>query len=83
MMDLDDALEIVNDPSLNAYCDYTHAKVYKVLGEYEFGCDEEYDKIVEAQAYISVELVLNDDMVREVHELQTADSGDEEWYGHS
>ena len=83
MMDLDDALEIVNDPSLTAYCDYTHAKVYRVLGEYELGCDEEYDKIVEAHAFISVELVLNDDMVREVPHLTTADSAEDEAYGHS
>ncbi len=83
MMDLDGALEIVNDPSLTAYCDYTHAKVYRVLGEYEIGCDEEYDKIAEAHAFISVELVLNDDMVREVEHSHTTDSAEDECYGHS
>jgi hypothetical protein len=83
MMDLDDALEIVNDPSLTAYCDYTHAKVFRVLGEYEVGCDEEYDKIAEAQAYVAVELVLNDDMVREVKHVTSPDTAEDEWYGHS
>ncbi len=54
-----------------------------MLGEYELGCDEEYDKIVEAHAFISVELVLSDDMVREVPHLTTADSAEDEAYGHS
>lgn len=58
-MDLDQAVEIVNDPSLNAYCDYVHEKVFATYGEYEFGIDQMYDEIAVAFAFVAVELALN------------------------
>lgn len=39
-MDLDTALEIVNDPALAAFCDYTHATVQRPAGGFEFVPDD-------------------------------------------
>ncbi len=61
-MDLDTALEIVNDPALVAFCDYTHATLQRPAGGYEFGRDERYDVIVLAFAFVAVELALNEEM---------------------
>jgi hypothetical protein len=58
-MDLDRALELVNDKSMNAYCDYVHATVFTTYGEYEPGIDETYDEMVYAFAYVAVELALD------------------------
>lgn len=60
-MDLDRALEIVNDASLNAYCDYVHSRVFNVYGQYEFGFDDTYDEVVTALAFVAVELALDDE----------------------
>lgn len=60
-MDLDKALEIVNDPSLNAYCDYVHELVFCSYGEYAIGFDDKYDTVALAYAFIAVELALNEE----------------------
>jgi hypothetical protein len=60
-MDLDRALEIVNDGSMNAYCDYVHSRVFQSYGEYEFGFDDTYDEVAYAQAYVAVEMALDDE----------------------
>jgi hypothetical protein len=60
-MNLDRALEIVNDSSLNAYCDYVHAEVFDVYGQYEFGFDDTYDEVVYALAFVAVEMALDDE----------------------
>jgi hypothetical protein len=62
-MDLDRALEIVNDPSLNAYCDYVHSQVFSVYGQYEFGFDPTYDEFVYAFAFVAIELALGEEML--------------------
>ena len=61
-MDLDRALDIVNDASLNAYCDFVHARLFRTLSEYEPGLDARYDEIVYAFAFVSVELALNEEL---------------------
>ncbi len=61
-MNLDRALEIVNDASLNAYCDYTHQNLFRRLAEYEPGIDSRYDEIVYAFAYVAVEIALEEDL---------------------
>jgi hypothetical protein len=61
-MDLDKALEIVNDPSMNAYCDYVHNEVFRNYGQYEQGFDETYDEVVMAFAFVAVEVALNGEM---------------------
>ena len=58
-MDLDRALEIVNDPSKNAYCDYVHSQVFSVYGEYETGFDAMYDEVAYALAFVAVELAFD------------------------
>ena len=58
-MDLDRALEIVNDASLNAYCDYVHSQVFRVYGQYELGFDDTYDEVVYALAFVAVEMALD------------------------
>jgi hypothetical protein len=58
-MNLDRALELVNDASMNAYCDYIHATVFANYGEYEPGIDETYDEVAYAFAYVAVELALD------------------------
>jgi hypothetical protein len=58
-MDLDRALELVNDPSMLAYCDYIHSTVFTTYGEYELGIDGTYDEVVYALAYVAVELALD------------------------
>jgi len=60
-MDIDTAVEIVNDPSLTAYCDYVHELVYRSIGEYAVGFDSKYDTVALAYAYIAVELALNEE----------------------
>lgn len=61
-MDLDKALKIVNDSSMNAYCDYVHNEVFRNYGQYELGFDETYDEVVLAFAFVAVEVALNDEM---------------------
>jgi hypothetical protein len=61
-VDLDKALKIVNDPSMNAYCDYVHNEVFCNYGQYELGFDETYDEVVLAFAFVAVEVALNDEM---------------------
>ena len=61
-MTLDKAIETVNDPSLTAYCDWMHQKLYREFGEYDFGLDVRYDEIVCAYAFVAVELALDDDL---------------------
>ena len=56
------ALDIFNSPSLRAYLDYTHTKLYRAVGEYEFGYDEQYDEIAMALAFCSVEMALDEDL---------------------
>jgi len=58
-MDLDRALEIVNDASMTAYCDYVHSQVFSVYGQYETGFDSTYDEVVYALAFVAVELALD------------------------
>jgi hypothetical protein len=55
-MDIDRALELVNDSAMNAYCDYVHNQVFRAYGEYEPGFDETYDEVVYAFAFVAVEL---------------------------
>lgn len=62
-MDLDKALEIVNDPSMNAYCDYVHNEIFRNYGQYELGFDETYDEVVMAFAFVAVEVALNGEML--------------------
>jgi len=62
-MGLDDALKIVNDPSLTAYADYTHQRLYRTVGEFDFGYDDAYDEIVTAHAFIAVEMALDDELL--------------------
>ena len=75
-MDLDRALEIVNDSSMNAYCDYVHSTVFVNYGEYEPGIDETYDEVVYAFAYVAVELALDAEFLefvpKERHENEDA-----------
>ena len=58
-MDIDRALQIVNDPAMNAYCDYVHNRVYRVYGEYEPGFDDTYDQVAYAAAFVAVEMALD------------------------
>lgn len=69
-MGLDDALKIVNDPSLTAYADYTHHTVYRTIGEFEFGYDETYDDIAFAFAFVAVEMALNEELLHFVPDDQ-------------
>jgi hypothetical protein len=69
-MDLDRALEIVNDASMNAYCDYVHTQIFRVYGEYEIGFDETYDQVVYAFAYVAVELALDTELLEFVPDDQ-------------
>lgn len=62
-MNLDEALDVVNNPSLVAYCDYTHHHVYRTIGEFEFGYDESYDEIAFAFVYVSVEMAFDDELL--------------------
>jgi hypothetical protein len=62
-MDMDRALSIFNSPSLMAYVDYTHQHLYREVGEFEFGYDDTYDELAYALAYVSVEMVLDDDLL--------------------
>lgn len=70
-MTLDTAIETVNDRSQAAYCDWVHQRVFRRIGEFEFGFDEHYDQIVWAYAFVAVELALDDDMVEFVPEDET------------
>lgn len=70
-MDLDRALEIVNDASMNAYCDYVHTQVFRVYGEYEMGFDDTYDQVVYAFAYVAVELALDAELLEFVPDDQS------------
>ena len=58
-MDLDRALELVNDASLTAYCDYVHSQVFRIYGEYELGFDDTYDEVAYAMAFVAVEMALD------------------------
>ncbi|MBI5231044.1 MAG: hypothetical protein HY876_02640 [Coriobacteriales bacterium] len=62
-MNLEEALEIVNDPSLSAYCEYLHENLFAKYGEFEFGIDDQYDDIVYAYAFVAVEFVLNEGLL--------------------
>lgn len=77
-MSLDDALRIVNDPSLNAYCDYTHAHLYRTVGEFEFGYDELYDEIAYAFAYAAVEMALDDELLEYIPDSPPAEKRESE-----
>jgi hypothetical protein len=59
---MNSALAIFNSPPLRAYLDYTHHMLYRVVGEFEFGYDERYDEIAMALAFVSVEMVLDEDL---------------------
>lgn len=72
-MSLDDALRIVNDPSLTAYLDYTHAHLYRTVGEFEFGYDDSYDEIAFAFAYAAVEMALDDELLEYVPDTPPSD----------
>jgi N-dimethylarginine dimethylaminohydrolase len=63
-MDLDQALAIVNDRALVAYGDATHQRVFRRYGEYEPGIDPEYDRIAFAYAFVSVEVAMEDGLLR-------------------
>jgi len=65
---MDAALDIFNSPSLLAYLDYTHHKLYREVGEFEFGYDPRYDEIALALAFVSVEFALDEDLFEPVPE---------------
>ena len=65
-VNMDAALDIFNSPSLLAYLDYTHHKLFRELGEYEFGYDPRYDDIALALAFVSVEMALDEDLFESV-----------------
>jgi hypothetical protein len=58
-MDLDEALEIVNDLGTVAYGDSLHDRIFRRYGEYEIGICPEYDRIVLAYALVAVELAMD------------------------
>jgi hypothetical protein len=58
VMDLERALEIVEDPSMTAYRDYVYEEVFCSYGRYETGFDDTYDEIAYAHALVAVELAL-------------------------
>jgi hypothetical protein len=77
-MDLDRALEIVNDASLNAYCDYVHSQIFRIYGQYEPGFDDAYDEVVYALAYVAVEMALDEGAFEFVPEdAQNMDDGEQ------
>jgi len=59
---MNSALAIFNSPPLRAYLDYTHANLFREVGEYEFGYDSRYDEIALALAFVSVEMALDADL---------------------
>lgn len=65
-MNLDQALTIVNNSSLVAYCDYTHNRLYRTVGEFEFGWDTPYDEIAMAFVLVSVEMAFDDSLLEYV-----------------
>ena len=71
-MGLDNALRIVNDPSLTAYADYTHQRLYRAIGEFEFGYDDSYDEIVTAHAFVALEMALDDELLAYVPDEPSA-----------
>jgi hypothetical protein len=77
-MNLDRALEIVNDPSMNAYCDYVHNEIFRNYGQYELGFDDMYDEVALAFAFVAVEVALNDEMFEFVPKDQLPEAEDEE-----
>jgi hypothetical protein len=62
-MHLDRALDIADTPSLMAFLDYTHQHLYRDIGGFELGIDENYDEIAYALAFVSVEMVFADDLL--------------------
>jgi hypothetical protein len=72
---MNSALAIFNSPPLRAYLDYTHHMLYRVVGEFEFGYDERYDEIALALAFVSVEMVLDEDL----YEFVSADDCQLTW----
>ena len=60
---MESALTIFNSPPLRAYLDYTHSKLYREVGEFEFGYDTRYDEIALALAFVSVEMALDEDLL--------------------
>jgi hypothetical protein len=75
-MNLDKALEIVNDPSMNAYCDYVHNEIFRNYGQYELGFDDMYDEVAMAFAFVAVEVALNDEMFEFVPKDEDPESDD-------
>ena len=73
-MDLDKALDIVNDPSMNAYCDYVHNEIFRNYGQYEPGFDDTYDEVAMAFAFVAVEVALNGEMLEFVPKDQRPDA---------
>lgn len=71
-MNLDRAVDIVNDPALNAYCDFVHATVFRQLGEFVEGIDPRYDTVAYAFAYVAVEMALDDELTEVVADDETA-----------
>jgi hypothetical protein len=65
-MNLEKAIELVNDASLVAYCDYVQHQVFRVYGEYEPGLDATYDEVAYAWAYVAVEDAFADEPVEYV-----------------
>jgi hypothetical protein len=61
-VDIHSALTVFNNPSLRAYLDYTHSRLYREVGEFEFGYDDQYDEIASALAFVSVEMALDEDL---------------------
>ena len=59
---MNSALAIFNSPPLRAYLDYTHARLFREIGEFEFGYDSRYDEIALALAFVSVEMALDADL---------------------
>jgi hypothetical protein len=82
-MDIDRALELVNDPAMNAYCDYVHNEVFRVYGQYELGFDETYDEVAYAFAFVAVELALDAEEFEFVphHDQPQADEGNADSQG--
>jgi hypothetical protein len=73
-MDLDKALDIVNDPSMNAYCDYVHNEIFRNYGQYEPGFDDTYDEVVMAFAFVAVEVALNGEILEFVPKDERPDA---------
>jgi hypothetical protein len=62
-MDLDEALDIVNDLAQGSYLDFVHREVICPQGRYIPGEDEDYDRTAMALAFVAVEVALNEELL--------------------